>query len=98
MKHLRAIVAIAVVAGAVASVTASPAPLPRNERRRTADDAVLLQGTYKVLDYGRPNLNGRLAVRRNNMKVRISGTQFQFLYQNGNSYLPSTTYEMKLMP
>ena len=95
MTYLRVIVAIAVVAGATAF---SPAPLPKTERRRATDDAVLLQGTYKVLDYGRPNVNvnGRLMLRRTNMKVRISGKQFQFLNQSGNDYVPSTTYEMKL--
>jgi uncharacterized protein (TIGR03067 family) len=96
--YLRVIVAIAVVAGLTAF---SPAPFPKNERKKTPDDIVLLQGTYKVIDYGRPNLNGggaRLAIRRSEMKVQISGNKWSFMYSNGNGFAPSTTYEMKLMP
>jgi len=99
MTYFRALVAVAIVAGVSASAIAfTPAPLPKNERKRTTDDLSLLQGTYKVLDYGRPNLNGRAVMRRENMKVRITGDKFQFLYQNGNDFVPSTTYEMKITP
>jgi len=90
--YFRVIVAVAVVAGLTAF---SPAPFPKADRKRSADDAVLLQGTYVVSDYGRPNMGGR-AIRRSPMKIRIQGKQFAFMYQNGNDYVPSTTYEMKL--
>jgi len=94
--YLRVIVAIAVVAGLTAF---SPAPFPKHERKKAVEDIVLLQGTYKVIDYGRPNLNGaRLAIERSEMKVQISGNKFSFMYSNGSSFVPSTTYEMKLMP
>ena len=94
--YLRVFAAIAVVAGLTAF---SPAPFPKHQRKAAVDDSVLLQGTYKVIDYGRPNLNGaRLAIRRAEMKVQIRGNQWSFLYSNGNGFSPSTTYEMKLMP
>jgi uncharacterized protein (TIGR03067 family) len=96
--YLRVIAAVAIVAGQTAF---SPAPFPKHERKATVDDSVLLQGTYKVIDYGRPNLNGggaRLAIRRSEMKVQISGNKWSFMYSNGNAFVPSTTYEMKLMP
>jgi uncharacterized protein (TIGR03067 family) len=94
--YLRLIVAIAVV---VAAAAFSPAPLPKTHRKPAVDDVVLLQGTYKVLEYGRPNLQARGGFggpRRTNMKIRISGDKFAFLYQQGNDWMPSTTYEMKL--
>src|SRR5437016_5032376 len=91
--YLRLIVAVAAVAGLTAF---SPAPFPKAERKRSVDDAVLLQGTYKVNDYGRPNMNARLAIRRSPMKIRIRGNQFSFMYQSGNDYVPSTTYTIKL--
>jgi len=90
--YLRLVVAVAAVAGLTAF---SPAPFPKAERKRSVDDAVRLQGTYKVIDYGRPNL-ARMAIRRSPMKVRIQGDQFSFMYQSGNDYVPSTTYAIKL--
>jgi len=99
VMYLRVIVALAAVAGLTAF---SPAPFPKHERKAAVDDIALLQGTYKVIDYGRPNLNGgggaRLAIRRSEMKVQISGNKWSFMYSNGNGFAPSTTYEMKLMP
>src|SRR5262245_13031939 len=92
--YLRVIVAVAVVAGLTAF---SPAPFPKAERKRSVDDAVLLQGTYSVIDYGRPNL-ARLGARRSPMKIRIQGKQFSFMYQNGNDWVASTTYELTLHP
>lgn len=92
--YSRLIVAVAAV---VAAAAFSPAPLPKPHRKPVVEDAVLLQGTYKVVEYGRPNLRGRgVALSRSNMKIRISGDKFAFLYQQGNDYVPSTTYEMRL--
>jgi len=94
---LRLTLALAIVVGATAFSAASPAPFPKPNRKPAVDDAILLQGTYKVVDYGRPNFNGRAAlIRRTQMKIRIQDNKFSYLYQNGNDFVPSTTYEIKL--
>jgi len=94
--YLRVLVALIFFAAAAGF---SPAPFPKSNRKPATDDLVLMQGTYKVLDYGRPNMNrGGFGLQRQQMKVRISGNQFAFLYHNGAEYVASTTYEMKLTP
>lgn len=97
MTYLRIIVAIAAV---VAATAFSPAPLPKSHRKASVDDAILLQGTYKIVENGRPNVNNArvalIARRATTTKIRISGDKFSYLYPNGNDFVASTTYEMKL--
>jgi uncharacterized protein (TIGR03067 family) len=77
----------------------SPAPFPRTERKREVDDMTALQGTYRVVEYGRPNMGGGAAlIRRTEMKVQISGNKWTFQFNDGNAWVSSTSYEMKLQP
>ena len=93
--YFRLFVAAAVVAGLTAF---SPAPFPRVDRKKAIDDNLLIQGTYKLVEQGRPNLGGgRIAfIRRVPMKVQIQNGKFVYLQDVGNDFRPTTTYDMKL--
>jgi uncharacterized protein (TIGR03067 family) len=97
-------IAFLVALSLTALAPAAPAPLVKPERRKVADDMSVLQGTWKLVEQGRPGMNARLGggravlIRRDtNVKIRISGNKFTYLYNNGlNNFSESTSYEMKV--
>jgi uncharacterized protein (TIGR03067 family) len=73
----------------------APAPFERPARQRADDGLARLQGSWKVTEFGRPDVReGALPW----LKVRVKGARWTFLYQRGDAYVPSTTYVLKLAP
>jgi uncharacterized protein (TIGR03067 family) len=106
MMLVRFTLSLAVAFSLTALVPAAPAPLVKKDRNRAPDDLALMQGTWKMVEQGRPGMNnGQLAARvailkrgDSQTKIKIEDGKFTYLYFNGQGFTPSTSYDLTIQP